>query len=273
MLYLTSIGISVISTKLLLKVMKVILTKNNFMLNNYKNKKIPTALGIVFPLSYIAVILPLLFYINTPIYIISLTYLCWGFSFLGLLDDFFGRDTSKGFGGHLKAFLFKKIITTGLLKAFFGLILSFKIAAVLYVVNSTSIYQLFINGFVIALSANAMNSLDLRPGRAGKIFLILGGLSIYYTQNWQALHLIPLIISVLIYLPGDLKAEYMLGDTGANTLGAFLGGYAVFFFSFEIHIFLLIGLIFFHILTEIVSLSKLIEKTPIISHIDNWGRS
>ena len=74
------------------------------------------------------------------------------------------------------------------------------------------------------LATNAFNLLDLRPGRATKAFVLLGaGLAI------GSVDLRPLWALGLFAAPAlvagayDLRERAMLGDTGANLLGALAG--------------------------------------------------
>jgi hypothetical protein len=78
-----------------------------------------------------------------------------------------------------------------------------------------------LSAVLIAGSANLVNLFDLRPGRAGKLTLLvasgaaLGGAS--------AGPIAAVIGATIAELPGDLRERTMLGDTGANTLGALVG--------------------------------------------------
>lgn len=273
-----SVIVTALAAYILIFIFSKLFRQNNIMSLNFRKEMIPTALGIIFPFGYMISILPyaVILEFGSLKYFIKLSYLLWSFSLLGLLDDLFGNGDSKGIKGHLRAFIKKKLVTTGLLKAIFGLIISLIIVLLMFqdptVWDFTIAVDIFVSSFIIALSANAMNSLDLKPGRAGKVFLLLSLLSAVFTKSWQSSHIISFIGMVLIYLPGDLRGNYMLGDTGANILGAFLGGYAVFFFSLEVKLIILITLIVFHYTIEVTSLSRLIETTPLLSHIDEWGR-
>ena len=74
---------------------------------------------------------------------------------------------------------------------------------------------------VIAGTANLLNLLDLRPGRALKAGLLLGaplaGGPARRGRRRRRSAPPPAL------LPADLDEEIMLGDTGANALGALLG--------------------------------------------------
>jgi ABC-type phosphate/phosphonate transport system permease subunit len=68
---------------------------------------------------------------------------------------------------------------------------------------------------LVALTANAINQLDTKPGRALKAFAL----------GWLALagkSPVPLGVAVLL-APYDLREMAMLGDAGSNALGAVLG--------------------------------------------------
>ena len=74
---------------------------------------------------------------------------------------------------------------------------------------------------VIAGSANLLNLLDLRPGRAAKATL-LAGCGAALAGDLSA----PIAAAAgagLATLPSDLGERTMLGDLGANTLGALVG--------------------------------------------------
>ena len=117
---------------------------------------------------------------------------------------------------------------------------------------------------VIAGTANLVNLLDLRPGRALKAGVLigapLGGVAAGPVGAAAAL------------LPADLGEEIMLGDAGANALGALLGvalaartgtvGRAV----------LLAGLAGLTAASEKVSFTKVIESTPGLRELDALGR-
>ena len=76
---------------------------------------------------------------------------------------------------------------------------------------------------VVALGANTFNLLDRAPGRAGKLWLLaavpvfVGG-----TSGW-AVAAAGTAGALAAVLPSDLRARGMLGDAGANPLGAVWG--------------------------------------------------
>lgn len=151
------------------------------------------------------------------------------FGALGLLDDLALDTSAKGWRGHLRAFFRERKITTGFVKLVGGglgaLILS---AWVLAVSAPTSLqrfspqwFLLFIaSAIFIALSANTLNLLDVRPSRALKGFwlLTLVGLIVSRGQGWQSL--LPLMVGTIVYAPADFSRKVMMGDAGSNPLGA-----------------------------------------------------
>src|SRR5205823_14098280 len=113
---------------------------------------------------------------------------------------------------------------------------------------------------LVGLSANALNQLDTRPGRALKAYIA------------AALALdAPLALAVLL-APYDLREMAMLGDGGANGLGAMLGWSSVNRFTGRgrwVAIGALAGLT---LLGERRSLGDLIERAPVLRELDAWGR-
>jgi Glycosyl transferase family 2 len=113
---------------------------------------------------------------------------------------------------------------------------------------------------VVGLSANALNQLDTRPGRALKAYLaaalVVGS---------------PLRVAVL-FAPYDLREMAMLGDSGANALGALLGLNSVERITGRGRWLLIGGLLGLTALGERASLGQLIERSPVLRRIDEWGR-
>ena len=162
---------------------------------------------------------------------------------LGFVDDVYGGH-ERGFRAHLRAGR-----TTGTLK-----LLGIPLVGLLRT-RSVSGALLF------ALSANFLNQLDTKPGRALKAYLLAAG----------PLHA-PAGRAVLL-LPYDLRERVMLGDAGSNALGAVLGLKSV----DRLHgwgrwaaIGTLAGLT---LLGERRSLGSLIERTPGLRELDRLGRS
>jgi UDP-GlcNAc:undecaprenyl-phosphate GlcNAc-1-phosphate transferase len=70
----------------------------------------------------------------------------------------------------------------------------------------------------------------------------------------------------------DLRERAMLGDTGANLIGALAGLWIVLTLSQTGQIVALALLLAFTIYAEIRSISGLIERTPGLRELDSWGR-
>jgi hypothetical protein len=121
---------------------------------------------------------------------------------------------------------------------------------------------------LIATSANLLNLFDLRPGRAAKI-----GLAAASALTGGPIGPVAgaLVGAIAAELPADLGERAMMGDLGANALGALIGlrlsagGPAVRGVALAVGV----GLT---ILSERVSFSKLIDNSPALRAIDQWGR-
>jgi Glycosyl transferase family 2 len=161
---------------------------------------------------------------------------------LGLADDAWSGQ-ERGIRAHLEAGR-----TTGMLKL-----------AGIPLVGIAATRSLS-GGLLVAGCANLVNQLDTKPGRALKAYLAAA----FVLRA-------PLGFAVLL-LPYDLRERVMLGDAGSNALGAMVGLKSV----ERIHgwgrwaaIAAIAGM---NLLGERRSFGMLIERTPVLSEIDAWGR-
>ncbi|MGF7184973.1 hypothetical protein GGQ84_001058 [Desulfitispora alkaliphila] len=189
---------------------------------------------------------------------------------IGLIDDMLGDNRVKGLRGHMKS-LIKGQLTTGGLKALGGAAVS--LFLVLPLVQNFG--QLIIYWLTVALAINAINLLDLRPGRALKSYILilftLIAYGLYVGTNINHIHLM-LLGSTIAFWPYDLGEKAMLGDTGANVLGLSVGYAAVVLLPFGALIGVFLILIALHGIAERKSLTKIIEEVPLLRFFDNLGR-
>ncbi|MEN6328463.1 MAG: hypothetical protein ABFD18_19915 [Syntrophomonas sp.] len=235
---------------------------------NYQGIDIPVSVGISFPLVTIGV-----FALYVPFavfkssyypFLLGITALC----FLGFIDDMLGQRDALGFKGHFGA-LFKGRLTTGGLKALGGGMIAFFLA----LLQPTGWLDLLVNTLLMALFTNMLNLLDLRPGRAikGYLFFLMVIVALAAAQiDW--LIIAPLLGAVLVYFSIDLKARAMMGDAGSNVLGLALGYISVISLTLPGRAGILVFLILLHIYTEKYSLTRTIEKYPLLRAVDNLGR-
>ena len=161
---------------------------------------------------------------------------------IGLADDLWSGP-ERGFRAHLRARR-----TTGMLKL---------VGIPLYALIRTRSIS---GALLVGLSANALNQLDTKPGRAVKAYLA-------FAIPLRA----PLGAAVLI-APYDLREMAMLGDSGSNALGALLGWSSVSRLTGRGRWFAIAALAGLTALGERTSLGRIIERTPVLRHVDEWGR-
>jgi hypothetical protein len=86
------------------------------------------------------------------------------------------------------------------------------------------------------------------------------------------LALAPVLGGAVGLLGDDLRERLMLGDTGANVLGAALGLAAVLELSTGPRYVVLAVLVALNVAAEVVSLSSVIDHTPPLRILDRLGR-
>jgi UDP-N-acetylmuramyl pentapeptide phosphotransferase/UDP-N-acetylglucosamine-1-phosphate transferase len=122
---------------------------------------------------------------------------------------------------------------------------------------------------LVAGTANLLNLLDLRPGRAAKA----GALAAAATVGGPAGGLVagPLGATLAV-LPDDLGERVMLGDAGANPLGALLGLRLAAVPGRGRRTALLGAVVALNLASERVSFTRVIEATPGLRELDRLGR-
>jgi len=184
---------------------------------------------------------------------------------VGGYDDIAGADAAKGFGGHLAA-LRRGEVTTGVVKIV-GIGATGLASAALVTRNPV---DAVVGGAVVAGAANLVNLLDLRPGRALKVGLLNTPVALVGGPA-GALVAGPLGAGAAL-LPEDLAERAMLGDAGANALGALLGTAVVIRYGRPGRLAHLAVIAALTAASEKVSFTKVIESTPALRWFDRLGR-
>jgi hypothetical protein len=217
----------------------------------------------------------------------------------GVLDDLRGSGDRRGLRGHLGALAHGEV-TTGTVKLA-GLAVTGLGAALL---EGGDPADVVINAGLIAGGANLLNLFDLRPGRAIKVATLVAGL----IAGGSALAGGPVLMrdtappgpgadraaaapaaaapgrlaglravaapagAALALLPEDLAERAMLGDAGANALGAMLGAAAAQALPRSARLGLLAVIVTLTTASEKVSFTKVIAATPALHWLDMLGR-
>jgi UDP-N-acetylmuramyl pentapeptide phosphotransferase/UDP-N-acetylglucosamine-1-phosphate transferase len=187
---------------------------------------------------------------------------------VGAYDDLRGTSQAKGFRGHLAA-LRSGILTSGTVKiAGVGLSAA---AASLFLGRTSGggralrLADRLMDTALIAGTANFTNLCDLRPGRAAKVTLLLAaGL----VRGGAA----PVLGAAAGCLPSDLGEKSMLGDCGANALGAAVGTVAAAGLPRPVKLAALLAVIGLNLASERVSFTAVIDRTPTLRWLDQLGR-
>jgi len=196
---------------------------------------------------------------------------------VGLYDDLNERGAAKGFRGHLSA-LARGEVTSGAVKIL-GIGATGLAAGA--VVRRDPLDRV-LAGLVVAGAANVVNLFDLRPGRATKAAIIgagggllrevLAGKPSKPGTSCTGLLTAAALGAAAALLPEDLGEQAMLGDCGANALGAALGVAAAARASRPGLVVLATGLVALTAASEKVSFTKVIAATPPLRALDEWGR-
>jgi UDP-N-acetylmuramyl pentapeptide phosphotransferase/UDP-N-acetylglucosamine-1-phosphate transferase len=191
-----------------------------------------------------------------------------GAGLVGLYDDLHGATHAKGLRGHLTA-LFRGQVTSGAVKIVGVGLAALAAAAIL---DGTAWVRLLLDTLVIAGAANLVNLFDLRPGRALKVTLLAAAGLLLVRRPAVGLALCWPAGVMVGMLPLDLRERVMLGDAGANALGAVVGVAAVSTLGVAPRVAVLVVVVALTALSEVVSFSRVIQATPPLRWLDELGR-
>jgi UDP-N-acetylmuramyl pentapeptide phosphotransferase/UDP-N-acetylglucosamine-1-phosphate transferase len=192
---------------------------------------------------------------------------------VGGYDDLAGarpdQARDKGLAGHLRA-LREGRVSAGAVKVA-GIGAAAAVAALLTRRGRGA--GLLVDGVLttglVAGTANLVNLLDLRPGRAGKAAAIAATAGLGGPAGGLVAGPLGATLAVL---PDDLGERVMLGDCGANAVGALLGLRLAQVPGRGARAGLLAGVVALTLASEKVSFTKVIEATPGLRELDRLGR-
>jgi len=194
------------------------------------------------------------------------------FGALGWLDDTYGDSTARGMKGHLEALAKHRRVTTGLVKAVGGGAVGLWAA---YVCGASG-WAVLPAGALVAVSANSVNVLDARPGRAVKGFVLASVIVLVLGCRAPLPGALAILASLIggavVFAWADLGERAMLGDTGANSLGCVLGIAVLGLTSWPVWVALSVVLAVLCLAADRWSLSRLIDSAPVLRWIDELGR-
>lgn len=213
----------------------------------------------------------------------------------GLVDDAYGSGDARGFKGHLAALARGRLTTGGMKLVGVG-------AASLgagFIVKDYAQWghgpgvagASLVAGVAIALTANLVNLMDLRPGRALKCYALLAA------AGWGAVTFVWMpfatrgaataparnlvdVVGLALFLAGpllavwryDLREVGMLGDAGANPMGAVAGLFIVCGLPLWGLIAYAIVMLVLNLASERVSFSRVIDSSAPLRWLDGLGR-
>lgn len=281
MTVLVALGVGFLAARLVWLALRPVFATGLFARDNYRGHSLPTAVGLVIAVAVLGVegariVLGVAFgqaslppggpRVGVLVLVVTM-------ALLGLIDDLAGDSDQRGFRGHGRA-LAQGRLTTGALKLLGG-----GAAAVVAVVVSrptgaeASLGFLIADSALVALAANTGNLFDRAPGRAIKISALAFFLLVAANGLTGGLVAFAIVVGgALALLLDDLHERVMLGDTGANLLGAVLGLAVVTTGSPVTRLGVLGVLAILNGISEYVSFGRVIDRFPPLRMLDRAGR-
>ena len=244
---------------------------------NYRGVSLPTGVGVLIPVTVVVVVAAgHLALLNTGRPALWYTYgrtavmASMAFCLLGLLDDVAGVGQSGGFRSHVRSIL-SGDLSTGAVKLIGGAAAGILVAARVPLMDPDVLSALR-DGAVVALAANLANLFDRAPGRSTKVgaLAFLGAVAVSRSSELAA-PAVAVGAAVGLLWP-DLREKMMLGDAGANPLGALVGfAWLVALPSAAGRWALLAFLVLANVASEVVSYTSVIDRVGPLRWFDRLG--
>ena len=186
---------------------------------------------------------------------------------LGLYDDLYGDSHARGLVGHLRA-LRDGRLTTGMVK----LVGMAGVGLLAGMTQRRRVAPALIDATLIAGAANLVNLLDLRPGRALKVVTVAAAASMAMSGSAGAVAAATTGAASAM-LPADLAEQVMIGDCGANGLGALVGWCLATGLGSRGRAVAVTAVVGMTLASERVSFTSVIERTAWLDAIDRLGRT
>ncbi len=266
-----------LSGRLVWVMLRSALAHSTFERLNFRERMVPTAGGVVVPLALIGVEGGRVLLgaagvgdagLTTPRLAVLIGVVA--FALLGLMDDLGAAGAERGFRGHLRA-IGRGELTTGGAKLAAGGAVALVLAALLH--SGAGALGLIRDAALVALAANMANLLDRAPGRVLKVTAVSFVALVAAAGTAAALGAVAVAIGAGLALAlDDLHERVMLGDTGANALGAVLGVGAVAVMAPNARTGVLAVLVLANAASEVVSFSRVIDGFAPLRALDRAGR-
>jgi UDP-GlcNAc:undecaprenyl-phosphate/decaprenyl-phosphate GlcNAc-1-phosphate transferase len=246
---------------------------------NYRARALPCPFGIVIVAAATLALGPVLLIerightaILYPEVAVPVAVYVLGVACLGLIDDMFGDrpgvTVARGWRGHARVALGGEP-STGALKAGGSVGLALLAMASL----GLAVGHWLLAVAVLVLATNALNLLDLRPGRAVKALVVLGAGLTIGTGDLRTLWTLGIFAGpALVVGWWDLRERALLGDTGSNLLGALAGLWLVLSLGQTGQLIALGVLVALNLCGELYSISGFVERVPLLQKLDSVGR-
>lgn len=192
---------------------------------------------------------------------------------VGGYDDLAGarpeQARDKGLAGHLAALRAGRVSAGAVKVAGIGAAAVVAAALTRRERGAAGLADAVLTTGLVAGTANLLNLLDLRPGRAAKAGVLATAAGLGGPAGGLAAGPLGATLAVL---PADLGERVMLGDAGANPLGALIGLRLAAVPGRARRAALLSAVVALNLASEKVSFTRVIEATPVLRELDRLGR-
>jgi UDP-GlcNAc:undecaprenyl-phosphate/decaprenyl-phosphate GlcNAc-1-phosphate transferase len=190
-----------------------------------------------------------------------------GFGVIGFIDDVWAASSGGGFGGHMRTLVADRRMTTGVFKAAMGAVVGLVTAAVLADFAPVATIR---DGLLIALGANLANLFDRAPLRSSKI-AGAATIALAMSAGVNSIYAVVCVGAVAGLAWFEIREYLMLGDAGANALGAGVAISAVVGLSPGTRWVVLAALVALNLLSEVVSFTLVIDNVAPLRYLDRMA--